>query len=68
MPPIADMLTSGNGLSSVSPSSSPAASTVAQAMAIQRLWLRGTPLGSATVPEVQQIVNTSFAETGWAAA
>ena len=37
-------------------------------MVIQRLWLRGTPLGSATVPEVQQIVNTSFAETGWAAA
>ena len=68
MPPIADMLTMGKGFSSVSPSSSAAASTVAHAMAIHRLWLRGTPLGSATVPEVQQMVYTSLAETGCAAA
>jgi hypothetical protein len=27
------------------------------------LWLRGTPLGRASVPEVQQIVNTSLAVT-----
>ena len=34
------------------------------AMTSHSLWLRGTPLGAASVPEVQQMLKTSLAVTG----
>ena len=60
-PPMAAMLTSGNGLRSISLSRSNAASCEPVADAIHMLWLRGTPLGWPVVPEVQQIVKISLA-------
>jgi len=61
MPPIPDMFTSGNGVRSTSPSRSCAPSVVAHAIAVHRSWVRGTPFGSASVPEVQHTVSTSEA-------
>ena len=61
MPPMPDMFTIGKGVSSVSPSRRSAPSVVAYAMAVHRSCDRGTPFGSASVPEVQQIVSTSEA-------
>jgi hypothetical protein len=58
MPP---MFTSGNGLRTRMPARSPTAATVPLACQYHSLLLRGTPLGLASVPEVQQIVTTSSA-------
>jgi len=54
------MLTIGKGLSRTSDSTISGASTPAHDPASHSRWVRGTPLGSASVPEVQQIVIASF--------
>ena len=66
-PPIDPMFTSGNGLRIVSPLFMAVASTITSPFSTQWLWLRGTPLGWLSVPEVQQMVKTSPAETGFSA-
>ncbi len=43
------------------------AQTTTLALSSQWLWSRGTPLGRASVPEVQQMVSTSPPATGCAA-
>ncbi len=55
------MLTNGNGISSRAPSRSSPASITERPTISHSLWLRGTPFGCASVPEVQQTVSTSCA-------
>ncbi|MND71171.1 hypothetical protein D3C80_626930 [compost metagenome] len=56
------MLTMGKGFSSTAPGCRSAASATPAPMMIHSLWLRGTPLGWASVPEVQQMVTMSSAQ------
>ena len=57
------MLTSGNAFSGGQPGLRPPERTLFSGMASHSLWLRGTPLGTPSVREVQQIVRMSFAST-----
>ena len=56
------MFTMGKGFSRTAPGFRSAASVTPAPMMIHSLWLRGTPLGSASVPEVQQMVTMSSAQ------
>ena len=60
-PPMEAMLTMGNGPMRTSPSRSEGAAATTLPMLSQWLWLRGTPFGRDSVPDVQQMVKTSSA-------
>src|SRR5256885_13635067 len=67
MVPMPEILTIGTGVRRLQPRSIVQPSTVKFPNHSQWLWVRGTPLGMASVPDVQQIVNRSLAETVFAA-
>jgi hypothetical protein len=56
------MLTIGKGFSSMSSWVIFVASKLEIPDTSQLLWLRGTPFGEPVVPDVQQMVNMSFAD------
>ena len=63
-PAMPAMLTSGKAFSRWQPGFRPPDRMMFSGIASHSLWLRGTPLGTPSVPEVQQMVNTSLAPVG----